>query len=147
MDRKAWIVVAICSILLAYNFKVQSDNSAILRKQQQEETAKKEAAEKAAQPAGETTTPGLSVERPVAPPVASNGAEESHKLETAETTFELSSLEGGIKQATFKDELAVKDLSRNVRMNDLGANRIGALIGPGGEVLDQRFYNIESQDA
>ncbi|MDB0068601.1 membrane protein insertase YidC [Akkermansiaceae bacterium] len=147
MDRKAWIVVAICSILLAYNFKVQSDNSAILRKQQQEETAKKEAAEKAAQPTGETTTPGLSVERPTAPPVASNGAEESHKLETAETTFELSSLEGGIKQATFKDELAVKDLSQNVRMNDLGANRIGALIGPGGEVLDQRFYNIESQDA
>ncbi len=144
MDRKAWIVVVICSILLAYNFKLQNDNAQILREQQAE--AAKNAPEQITSAADATQPAGLTVKRPAAVP-ESTGSEEKHTLETGETTFELSSLEGGIKQATFKDELSVKDLSRKVRMNDLGTNRIGALIGPAGEALDQRFYNIESQDA
>ena len=144
MDRKAWIVVVICSILLAYNFKLQNDNAQILREQQAE--AAKNAPEQITSAADGAQPAGLTVKRPAAVP-ESTGSEEKHTLETGETTFELSSLEGGIKQATFKDELSVKDLSRKVRMNDLGTNRIGALIGPAGEALDQRFYNIESQDA
>ena len=148
MDRKAWIVVIICSILLAYNFHVSSENNKILRERQAQEAGQKRAAQAAEDPEtpasldASTENSGLVV----TPPVEAVGSDELHLIETDETIFELSSLEGGIKEATFKNELAVKDLTRKVRMNDLGPNRIGALLGPGGVALDKPFYKEFSKD-
>ncbi|MDB4419023.1 YidC/Oxa1 family insertase periplasmic-domain containing protein, partial [bacterium] len=144
MDRKAWIVVIICSILLALNIHMQSKNSALAAQKAME---KQEAEALANPPLAESPAadlPGLVVEKPV---LAPSEKPVEHKIETETNVFTLSSLEGGIKHALFKDELAVNDLEQNVLMNDLGPNFIGALVDSTGKTLDVPSYKIKEQTA
>ncbi|MGJ8695405.1 MAG: membrane protein insertase YidC [Verrucomicrobiaceae bacterium] len=142
MDRKAWIVLITCSILLAFNIHLQSQNNAAQRAAEAAEAATQ--TPDAVDPpvaAAPAETPSLEVKRE---PI---GSDATHKIETGTNIFELSSLEGGIKEATIKDELTVKDLNQKIRINDLGRSRIGALVSGSGDTLDVPFYKIQSQDA
>ncbi|MDA7881021.1 membrane protein insertase YidC [Akkermansiaceae bacterium] len=140
MDRKAWIVVTICSILLVFNIISGRKNAA--------ELAKEEAAEKKAQEAAAANTPeeptGVldASDKPKEPVIEVTGKDESHDFFTPEISFHLSSLEGGIRSVEFLNELSVHDPNLKVRMNDLGINRIGALTTISGDVLDKPFYSV-----
>jgi len=139
MDRKAWIVVTICSILLVFNIMSGRKNAA--------ELAKKEAAEKKAKEEAAANAPKEPVgvldasEEPPAPKVT--GKDESHRFSTSEASFEMSSLEGGIRSVEFLNEQSVHNPDLRVHMNDLGVNRIGALTTINGEVLDKPFYEVK----
>ncbi|YCM43022.1 membrane protein insertase YidC [Verrucomicrobiaceae bacterium 227] len=133
MDRKAWIVLITCGILLAVNMHYAGKNAEATRileesKKQEEAAAQKSAAE----PIGELTVKPEPVPEQI-------GSEESHSLVTKTNDFVLSSLEGGIKWSEFLEEKAVHG-DGNVLMNDLGLNRIGALTTISGSPLDNAFY-------
>ena len=137
MDRKAWIVLITCGILLAVNMHYAGKNAEATRileesKKQEEALAKKPADE----PIGELTVKPEPIPEYI-------GTEESHKLVTATNDFTLSSLEGGIKWSEFREEKAVHG-GGNVLMNDLGLNRIGALTTLSGSSLDKAFYQRTS---
>ena len=143
MDRKAWIVVIICSILLAYNIHVSSQNAAAKAAEARKLAEAQAAADPEPSPENPTgVSPTLEVQRPELGPSEKSA---DFELETATNVFTLSSLEGGIKDALFKEELAVDDLSKKVRMNDLGPNRIGGLVDRSGKALDLPFYKVQSQ--
>ena len=139
MDRKAWIVVTICSILLVFNIMSGRKNAAELAKKEAEERkAREEAAAKAPEdPIGVLEAS----DKPPAPEVT--GKDELHKFFTPEASFHLSSLEGGIKSIEFLNEQSVHDPALKVKMNDLGVNRIGALTTINGNVLDKPFYSVK----
>ncbi|MFW2385695.1 MAG: YidC/Oxa1 family insertase periplasmic-domain containing protein [Akkermansiaceae bacterium] len=138
MDRKAWIIVTICSILLAYSYFLQKQNAAIIAEREAKEQEVIEAVADTQQPdpvTGEVPPSGLAVEKKQVPQreVVKN------ELETETNTFTLSSRQGGIVDALFKDEKAVNDLSKNVRMNDLGEHEIGAILSRSGEMLETTY--------
>ena len=139
MDRKAWIVVTICSILLVFNIMSGRKNAAELAEREaEEEKAKKEAAAKAPEePIGVLEAS----DKPPAPEVT--GKDEPHDFLTPEASFRLSTLEGGIKNIEFLNEQSVHDPALKVKMNDLGVNRIGALTTINGDVLDKPFYSAK----
>lgn len=121
MDRKGWIIVTLCVILMGVNWHYMQENQkaaqAEAAKNQQEQEAKKaaEAAAKPAETAPATTTPGT----PPAPAVPT-APEETHSLKTGSVTFELTSKGGGIARAV----LAGTD---QVTLNKNAPEPIGAL--------------------
>ena len=137
MDRKAWIVVTICAILLALNLHFNSKNAEETRKKELAEAEKEKAEQPEATP--ENKPVGLAVEPEPIP--ESLGKEESHDLATDVSVFTLSSLEGGIVQNKLLEEKSVfgDDL---ITMNDLGLNRIGALTSISGETLEKGYYEV-----
>lgn len=118
-DRKTWIVVIACSVLLAVNFYFGQKNA-------------KEIAERKAREAPEQT-----VETPAAAPESIGVLEERRPelevaaetvvLETPETVFTLTSLGAGVKTAELKQQKSVVDPERNVTLNEGGAYPVGAL--------------------
>ena len=136
MDRKAWIVVTLCAILLALSLRESSKNELALREKELEKEKKNtEQVEKAL----EDKPADLTVELPPVP--ESLGSEESHELATDTNVFTLSSLEGGIVKNELLEEKSVYGDS-NITMNDLGLNRIGALTSLSGESLEKGYYKV-----
>lgn len=133
MDRKAWIVVIICGILLALNFKYSLDNA----RQQQVAEEKEKREEKAETP--DKDTPTVEVE-PIPVP-ESLGTKEEHELETANSSFILSTHEGGVVQNTILDEKAVYG-DGLITINDLGLHKLGALTTISGDSQEQGYYEI-----
>ncbi len=142
MDRKAWIVVTLCGVLLALSMHQSSKNAQLLREQRLAEEQQK-AAEKAANTPSEAL-PTLSVKKQAIPEEI--GSEESHQIVTPTNNFTLSSLEGGITKTEFLEEKSVHVSGSNVTMNDLGRNRIGALTRLSGDSLEKGYYQITSRD-
>lgn len=138
MDRKAWIVVSLCGVLLIVNLWFGAQN-AELQKQQEAEKAAQEAAQiEALDPAAPSA--GLSADdRPSLVQVD----EKTTTIDTPEAVFELSSLGGGVVSTTFKNEKSVYDLEQQVRMNDLGRHRVGSLVTLSGQALEQKNYTIK----
>lgn len=123
MDRKSWIIVTLCVLLMGVNIYYTQENQKLAQaeavRKKQEEVAKKtaetpQAASPAAAPATGTTpaAPGA----PAAPVIP----EETHSLKAGTVTFELSSKGGGISRAV----LAGTD---QVTLNKNGLEPIGAL--------------------
>ena len=135
MDRKAWIVVTICAILLALNlhFTHKAD-----QERREAELAEKEAQkEQEAQNTEEEDIPTVTDEpRPASEEM---GTEESHEIATDASVFTLSNLEGGIVQNKLLEEKAVYG-DGLITMNDLGLNRIGAITKISGETLEKGYY-------
>ncbi len=142
MDRKAWIVLIVCGILLALNMHYAG--KANLEKQRQE-LADKADKEKAAK---ENPADPVDPANPAAPvkPVEPTAPEVEHILRTESNAFTLSSKEGGIVQAEFLQERAVHGES-NVTMNDLGLHRIGALTTISGQSLEKNNYKISNEQS
>ncbi|MGB0145239.1 MAG: YidC/Oxa1 family insertase periplasmic-domain containing protein, partial [Akkermansiaceae bacterium] len=133
MDRKAWIVVIICGILLALNFKYSLDNA----RQQKVAEEKEKREEKAETPDKDTPT----VEVEPTPVLESLGTKEEHELKTANSSFILSTHEGGVVQNTILDEKAVYG-DGLITINDLGLHKLGALTTISGDSQEQGYYEI-----
>ena len=135
MDRKAWIVISICAILLALNLYYSGENAKIQREAMLAEQAEKE--EQDAQKTPAEKTPSVTVKpRPIPEDI---GTEESHEIATPFSVFTLSNLEGGIVQNKFLEEKAFSG-DGLITMNDLGLNRIGAITKISGESLEKGYY-------
>lgn len=137
MDRKGWIIVTLCVILMGVNWHYMQENqkaaqAEAARKLQEQEARK--AAEATAKPAETTTTQTTDA----AKPAAVEAPEEKHALKAGSVTFELTSKGGGISQAM----LAGTD---QVTLNQNGVEPIGALRRePGG--LDAISYNLTAKN-
>ena len=146
-DRKTWIVVIACALLLATNVFYQSKNAQVLAEQKRAEAAEqaKKAAENPATPAADgaavtSDKPGSLVEAEPQPEVA----EVLVTLETDQTTFTFTSLGGGLKYAEFKDQKP--GLEGPVRVNRHGTSAIGA-ISDGPDRLETISYEFVEKDS
>src|ERR1035437_7106923 len=109
-DRKTWIIVAACSILLALNiYYAPKKNPAEEEKQRAEAAAQ-------SQPKPETgaqaASPGVLTVPPAAPPTD----EQLVTLETDKTKFTLTTLGGGVKFAEMKTQFEVGSDKELVRL-------------------------------
>ncbi len=139
-DRKTWIVLAICGILIALNVHYSAQNQAADRaRQAAEQKMLRDAAGSAVDPAA-PPAPGLSVETP--PPPTS---EELVVLENDKVAFTLSTLGGGVKYAELKHQKNIGEDSR-VRINRHGPGPIAGLVGPG-EILDNSAYSYSADQS
>ncbi len=127
MDRKGWIIVIACVILMGLNWHYVQENQKIAQvevaRKQQEAEAKK-AAEAAAAPATTTTTAAPGATPPAgsapAPAPVPEAPAETHSLTAGSATFELTSKGGGIARAV----LAGTD---HVTLNQHALEPVGAL--------------------
>lgn len=124
-DRKTWIVVIACSVLLAVNLYFS------------QQTAKERAAQEALQPAEAAAAAGESEAAPEVGALREVEAEEPPApsreiaLQTAETTFTLTSRGGGVKQADLTHQQSVHDEALHVVLNEGASSPVGALAdGP-----------------
>ena len=131
MDRKAWIVVIACGILLIFNIKYSQENAQKAAEKKKQELAEKEKPEE--------DVPSVSVEKTPIP--ESLGTKEEHELKTDNSVFKLSSHEGGVVQNTLLDEKAVYG-DGLITMNDLGLHKLGALTSISGDSQEQGYYEI-----
>ncbi|MES2982812.1 MAG: membrane protein insertase YidC [Verrucomicrobiota bacterium] len=113
-DRKTWVVLAICGVLIALNIHYTAKNAPA--------PAKKSVAGENIIPDTDSPT-GLSVETP--PPPTS---EELIILENEEVVFTLTNIGAGIKYAEFKNHQNVADKTTHVRINRHGGGPIGGLV-------------------
>ena len=122
-DRKTWVVLALCGILLAANLYFSGQNRVKVEKQR----AQAEAIErsKAPTPAVPTTASAELTVEPPPPPTE----EELVILENDQVAFTLTNIGGGVKFAEFKNEFEVGSKSIRVRANRYGPGPIGGLAG------------------
>jgi YidC/Oxa1 family membrane protein insertase len=127
-DRKTWIVLAVCGILLALGMYEQSKQATAERARQVQLAKQKEQELKdhppAVPPAEAPPKPSLVVEPPP-PPLD----EELVTLESDQVIFTFSNIGGGIKFADFKTEFQVANPRERVRVNERGGGPIGGLAG------------------
>lgn len=125
-DRKTWIILAICGILLAANIYYSGQT----RIAQEQARAAQESLQKPLPAASEfpTITPAeLSVDPPPPPT-----EEELVVLQNDEIIYTFTNIGGGVKHAEFKNEFEVGSTSIRVRANRHGAGPIGAIAGVDG---------------
>nr|MCU0779617.1 membrane protein insertase YidC [Akkermansiaceae bacterium] len=134
-DRKTWIVLIVCGVLLALGMREQSKLAEQRRLQQEKQ--RQEQAAKAGGPAASGTAAADNKPALVAEPPPPPAEEVIVKLETPEVVFTFSNIGGGIKFAEFKNQLQVGDNSTPVRINDRGGAPIGGIAGP-----DAKMENI-----
>jgi YidC/Oxa1 family membrane protein insertase len=139
MDRKSWIIVTLCVILMGVNWHYMQENQKLVQAEaartKQAEAAKKAAATSAS-PTAATPAAG-NAPAAAATPAASTVPEETHSLKTGSVTFELTSKGGGIARAA----LAGTD---QVTLNKHGLEAIGALRRePAG--LDAIVYKLTAK--
>jgi len=119
MDRKSWIIVTLCVVLMGVNWHYMQENQKLAQaeaaRKKQEEIAKKPVETPAVAQAATAATPGAP-----ATPAAAALPEEKHSLKAGTVTFELTSKSGGISRAA----LAGTD---QVTLNKNGLEAIGAL--------------------
>ena len=136
-DRKTWIILAICGVLIALNMHYSAKNAEYKRANQPPAEAP---ADSFLAEAGNAETPqgGLVVETP--PPPTS---EETIVLENDNVAFTLSNIGGGIKYADLKNYANVAETSR-VRINKYSPGPIGGLVGSG-NTLDNSSYSYSAE--
>lgn len=138
MDRKAWIVLIFCGILLALNFHYAGKNADLERQKRLAEEEKKEIVDKViGDPETAAPAAGLTVEREPVPEEL--GQKEDFTLTTETNRFLFSTLDGGVVQTEFLGEKAVKGEGQVIK-NDLSNMRIGALTRISGESLERGYY-------
>lgn len=120
-DRKTWIVVIACLLLLALNmFYTQKDNRA-RAEQSAREKALQSAVETSSTEEGETPSVGSLVETPP----DETRVEQEIVLRTPKAEFTLSNFGGGLKQVVFTGES--DGIEGPVVANRHGSNPVGAL--------------------
>ena len=134
-DRKTWIVVTICSVLLAVNFYYQSKNSAARRAQilaEQQAAAEKQSSEKknatdGAENAEKSPKPEAKSESATEKPATPPAKEVLSTLETGDAKFVFTNIGGGVKLASMKKQHEVGSKDQPVRINRFGTNAVGEL--------------------
>ena len=120
MDRKAWIVVTLCALLMGLNAWYVSKHSA-----HQAQVAAVEAARKAAEPAKTPDSTAMvpaavTAGAPAVPGAPAAVVEETKELTAGNAKFVFTNLGGGVKQTVLSG-------SDHVVLNELGKDPIGAL--------------------
>ncbi len=115
MDRKAWIVVTLCLLLMGANFYYMQENQKLVEQQKAEEAKKNPPVEKVTTPDASAAKPEVAI-KPATPEVP----EQQHTLTTGSVSFELTSKGGGVARAV----LAGTD---HVTLNDHALEAVGAL--------------------
>jgi len=135
-DRTTWLVLIVCGGLLALNLHYSAKNQQQRAKEQQQREAAAAVASPPADPADPAASPagGLVVEPP--PPPAE---EKLIVLENDDVVYTLTTWNGGIKFAEFKDQFQVGSDTELVRANRHGRAAIGAFAGAG-DVLENTSY-------
>lgn len=148
-DRKTWIVIAVCSVLLAVNLYYNQQNAKARLEQQQRELAQNPPPEKS--PDSENSAadipdpeppPGVLLEVDPAEVIETRTV----LLETPETIFTLTSLGGGVKQAELKNQAAVGDNSLHVILNEGATSAVGALAD-GADGLERVNYEYREEES
>ena len=130
-DRKTWVVLAICGVLIALNIYFSP-------KTPPTPASKSATAENIF---SDTAAPaGLSVETP--PPPTS---EEIIVLENDEVAFTLTNIGAGIKYVEFKKHKDVTDKTKYVRINSHGGGPIGGLIDSNQNLDNTSFSYLADQ--
>ena len=116
-DRKTWIVVIACTVLLGLNiyFTPKPDPKAV--------EEKKESVEGASEASSTGEAPGVLTEKPIEPPVESKTV----TLETPDTIFTLTTLGGGVKTAELIHQKSIVDAEAHVTLNEGESSPVGAL--------------------
>lgn len=127
-DRKTWIVLALCGVLIALNLHFASQNKPSV------ETTTPAAEQQAV---GSDEPAGLSVETPPPPT-----AEEFIVLENEKVAFTLSNIGGGIKHAELKEQKNIGENS-NVWLNRHGAGPIAGFVDDQ-EKLENSTYTYKA---
>ncbi|MDB6078263.1 MAG: rane protein insertase YidC [Akkermansiaceae bacterium] len=137
-DRKTWIVVAACVVLLAVNLYFMSTQKAEMKARQDIEDANKPPEAKAAAAADGTpaTTPKPAELEAVTP--QPQEAEVVVTLDTPTAVFSLTSYGGGIRTVEIKGQTGVLG---PVKMNQHGASPIGALA-PNSDTFEGTTYEF-----
>jgi YidC/Oxa1 family membrane protein insertase len=134
-DRKTWIVVCICSALLAANIYYSNQRQQAKRAQaaaEQAAAAEKQAAEKpadtdaAGKPAEPAPKPEASSEKP-AKPTPPAAKEVLSTIETGDAKFVFTNIGGGVKEASMKRQFEVHSTEKPVRINRFGTEAVGSL--------------------
>lgn len=139
-DRKTWVIVTLCALLLAANVyygaqQRAAEDKAAREKQFIEEAQRaKEAAANPVDPAA-ASDPALTSEAPPPPT-----EEETFVLENDKVAFTFTNIGGGIKQALFKDQFQVGSKTRHVVINDKAAAAIGAFADGRGETFEKTAF-------
>lgn len=139
-DRKTWIVLAVCGLLLAANIYYSGQT----RKDQERAQQAREALQKPlpTAPALATTAPAeLTVEAPPPPT-----EEELVVLQNDQVIYTFTNIGGGVKYAEFKNEFEVGSKDRRVRANRHGAGPIGGIAGLEG-VLENVPYAYKAEES
>jgi len=140
MDRKAWIVVTLCALLMGlnawYSSQLAAEQAKTAAAQAQVEAARKKEEAARAPADAALKTAAASPAAPDAPPSAK---EEIRELTSGTVTYVLSSKGGGIKKAV----LAGPD---QVVLNAHGVEAVGA-FRRGAKVMDDLLYTVAESDA
>ncbi len=113
-DRKTWVVLALCGVLIALNIYFSPKKP----------PAPAETSATAENVISDSVAPaGLSVETPPSPTT-----EETIVLENEKVSFTLTNIGAGIKYAEFKNHQNVGDKTTKVRINRHGGGPIGGLV-------------------
>ncbi len=117
MDRKGWIVIVTCILLMGVNFYYMQENQKLVAAQRTAEEAKKKA--EAPQEAAEATPEAA---KPTAQATAAvpSTPEQKHTLKTATVSYELSTKGGGIARA-------ILGAADHITLNEHAIEPIGAI--------------------
>jgi len=140
MDRKAWVILILCSIGLVLNFKYNMSNEEALREQpKQEESEKSESrgAKGADASEGSLVTEKVEVsERREDVPVKLVGKDG----DKVDVIYHFTSFGGGVKKAEFPKQKAVIG-DGNVNLNSHSEYAVGALTNDY-RSIDDNFYEV-----
>lgn len=141
-DRKTWIVVAVCGVLLAVNYYFGAQTAKEKARIAAEERKAIAAQQAAAQ--GEPEKPGITEELPPAPEDIIQS--ETFVLRTEEAIFTLTTLGGGVKTAELLHQEVVDAPDQHVILNEGDTHAVGAIAeGPDGmERVNYAYLKDES---
>jgi YidC/Oxa1 family membrane protein insertase len=144
-DKKTWVVVSLCSVLLAYLFFDSQQKARIAFEEKQKQEAFLRQAEEAKKAAAPATTASTD---PIAPAneVPAVVEEKTITLETSEVSFVLTNIGGGIKYAALKNEYEIGDKKIPIHVNDEKLNPVGALTR-GANTTDSLVYTYKPEQS
>jgi YidC/Oxa1 family membrane protein insertase len=144
-DKKTWVVVTLCSVLLAYLFFDSQQKARIAFEEKQKQEAFLRQAEDAKKAAAPATTASTDPATPAAEvPVVIE--EKTITLETSEVSFVLTNIGGGIKYAALKNEYEIGDKKVPIHVNDEKLNPVGALTR-GVNTTDSLLYTYKPEQS
>lgn len=141
-DRKSWIVLILCSGLLATGMYFSNlEANAKKAAEENKQFINAAAAAQAALPAlPKESTAELTVQTP--PPSTER---QTVSLENNLVSYTLTNIGGGIECADFKKEHNVGDPNSLVKINRFGAGAIGTLVGPNETIENETFSYLENE--
>ncbi|MGJ8675956.1 MAG: membrane protein insertase YidC [Akkermansiaceae bacterium] len=139
MDRKGWIILALCGVLLALNFYFAPEPQPVTP--QAESPLAEDTADDSSGQFGEplTNKPGLVIE-PYVPPVGENTVSlESYQDGEKKVIYTFTSQGGGLKTIELLDQFAVGSKTQHVVLNEDAPAPVGAICNAPDKYLSLNY--------